>query len=190
MARTNRKTILILGGGVGGIVTANELNKRLGNQHRVVIIDKGAQYLYTPSLVWVMAGRRRPEQLTKDLRRMTQPEVEVLQAEVQEINPDGQHVTTSAGEIGYDYLVMSLGADTAPGNMHGYEDAAHNFFDLEGAARLGQALERFERGQIVVAISSLPYKCPAAPYEAALLIDDVLRRRGVRDRVGLQVFTP
>ena len=55
---------------------------------------------------------------------------------------------------------------------------------------LGQALARFDGSRAVVAISSLPYKCPAAPYEAALLMDDALRRRSVRGQVDLQVFTP
>jgi sulfide:quinone oxidoreductase len=99
-------------------------------------------------------------------------------------------VLTSAGEQGYDYLVVALGADLAPEGMPGYQEAANNFFDLEGATRLGRALASFDGGRVVVAISSLPYKCPAAPYEAALLIDDLLRRRGIRDRVELAVYTP
>jgi len=41
-----------------------------------------------------------------------------------------------------------------------------------------------------VLVSGMPYKCPAAPYEAALLLDDALRRRGVRDRCRIDVYTP
>ena len=189
MARDG-KTILILGGGVGGLVTANELRKRLGREHRVVLVDQRARYLYTPSLLWVMAGTRRSGDAVKDLRRMVASGVEVLQAEVREIDPAAQRVVTSAGEQGYDYLVVALGADLAPDAMPGYREAARNFFDLEGAAGLGRALGDFGGGRIVVAISALPYKCPAAPYEAALLIDDALRRRGIRDRVEVEVYTP
>ncbi len=186
----NSKTIVVLGGGVGGLTAANELHKRLGRQHRVVLVDKSAQHLYTPSLLWVVTGQRQPGQITKELRRMLDPGVEVLHAEVKEIDAEKQSVKTSVGERGYDYLVVALGADIAPEAMPGYQDAAHNFYDLEGATSLKQALDRFDGGRVVVAVSSLPYKCPAAPYEAALLIDDALRRRGVRDRADVQMFAP
>ena len=66
------KTILILGGGVGGIVTANALRERLASEHRIIIVDKRAEYIFSPSLLWVMAGLRQPEQITKDLRHMLQ----------------------------------------------------------------------------------------------------------------------
>ena len=190
MRATSGKRVLVLGGGMGGLVTANELRRRLGRQHRVVLVDRQGQYLYTPSLLWVMAGTRRPEQAAKGLRWMVLPGVELLQAEVQGIDPAGQRVLTSAGEQGYDYLVVALGADLAPEAMPGFREAAHSFFDLEGATSLGRALGALDGGRVAVAISSLPYKCPAAPYEAALLIDDRLRRRGIRDRVELAVYTP
>ncbi|MCL5959186.1 MAG: NAD(P)/FAD-dependent oxidoreductase [Chloroflexi bacterium] len=190
MARRERKTTVVLGAGVGGLVVANELHRRLGHQHRVVLIDKRTQYLYTPSFPWVAVGMRRPSQATKNLRQMVRPGIELLQAEAQQIEAERQQVKTSTGDVGYDYLVVALGADTAPEIMPGYKDVAHNFFELEGAARLRLALEGFDGGKLVVAISSLPYKCPAAPYEAALLLDDALRRRGVRGRVDLQVYTP
>ncbi len=82
------KTILILGGGVGGIVTANALRQRLGPEHRVVVVDKRAEYVFTPSLLWVMVGWRKAAQITKDLRRLLQPGVEVRRAVVQEIDPE------------------------------------------------------------------------------------------------------
>jgi sulfide:quinone oxidoreductase len=82
------KTILILGGGVGGIVTANALRESLASEHRIVVVDKRAEYIFTPSLLWVMTGWRQPDQITKDLRHMLQFGIEVVQAEVQEIDPE------------------------------------------------------------------------------------------------------
>ncbi|MBI4295000.1 MAG: NAD(P)/FAD-dependent oxidoreductase [Chloroflexi bacterium] len=184
------KTVLILGGGVGGLVAANELRRRLGQEHRIVVVDKNGQHLFSPSLPWVMVGWRHPEEITKDLRRMVHPGVEVVQAQVQAIDPAKQKVRTEAGELDYDYLVVALGAELAPEAMPGYAEAAHNFFTLDGAAALASALKVFSGGRVAVVVSKLPYKCPAVPYEAALLLHDVFRRRGLLRQIDLQVFTP
>jgi sulfide:quinone oxidoreductase len=185
-----RKTILILGGGVGGIVTANALRERLDPEHRVVVVDKHAEYVFTPSLLWLMVGWRRPGQITKDLRRLVRPGVEVLKAEVQEIDPERAVVRAGGDELAYDHLVVALGADLAPEAMPGFAEVAHSPFDLEGAAGLWSALQGFEGGRVATLVSAVPYKCPAAPYETALLLDDYLRRRGVRGRVEMAVYTP
>ena len=184
------KTILILGGGVGGIVTANALRESLASEHRIVVVDKRAEYIFTPSLLWVMTGWRQPDQITKDLRHMLQFGIEVVQAEVQEIDPERAIVRANGDDLAYDYLVVTLGADLAPEVMPGYVETAYNFFDLEGTTKLWSALQRFEGGRVAVLVSAMPFKCPAAPYEAAMLIEDVLRRRGLRDRCQVRVFTP
>ena len=184
------KTILILGGGVGGIVTANALRESLASEHRIVVVDKRAEYIFTPSLLWVMTGWRQPDQITKDLRHMLQFGIEVVQAEVEEIDPERAIVRANGDDLAYDYLVVTLGADLAPEVMPGYVETAYNFFDLEGTTKLWSALQRFEGGRVAVLVSAMPFKCPAAPYEAAMLIEDVLRRRGIRDRCQVRVFTP
>ena len=184
------KTILILGGGVGGLTTANAVRERLGADHRVVLVDKTGQHLFAPSLLWLMVGARRRAQLTKDLQKMVHSGVEVVRADVRAIDPERNRVVADGQTFDYDALVVALGADLAPDALPGFSGAAHNFFDLDGAARLGEALRGFSGGRVVVAVSGLPYKCPAAPYEAALLIDDALRRRGVRERSEVVVFTP
>jgi sulfide:quinone oxidoreductase len=184
------KTILILGGGVGGIVTANDLRKQLGAEHRIVVVDKQAEYVFSPSLLWVMVGWRRPEQITKSLHRLVQPGVEVVVAEGQEIDLDSQKVKTGNGDLSYDYLVVATGAGLAPEIMPGFSEAAHTPYDLDGATRLWSALQRFDGGRVAVLVSAMPYKCPAAPYETALLLDDHLRRQGIRERCEVEVFTP
>ena len=62
------KTICILGGGSGGLVVANILKKELSGEHRIVLIDKESYHLFNPSLLWLMVGWRRPEQMKKDLK--------------------------------------------------------------------------------------------------------------------------
>ncbi len=184
------KTVLILGGGVGGIVTANALREHLTPIHRVVVVDKRSEHVFTPSLLWVMVGWRRPEHITRDLRRLVRPGVELIQGEAQELDLDGQRVKINGDDLGYDYLVVALGADLAPELMAGFGEAAHTPFDLEGASGLWAALQSFESGRIAVLVSALPYKCPAAPYETAMLVEDYLRRRGIRSRCEVEVYTP
>jgi sulfide:quinone oxidoreductase len=184
------KTILILGGGVGGIVTANALRQQLADEHRIVVVDKRAEYVFTPSLLWVMVGWRQPKQITKDLGRLLQPGVEVVQAEVQAIDVDRNRVQTGDKELAYDYLVLALGADLAPEAMPGFSEVAHTPFDLEGASNLWKDLQGFKGGRAAVLVSALPYKCPAAPYETALLLDDYFRRQGIREEVEMVVYTP
>ena len=184
------KTVLVLGGGVGGMVTANRLCQRIGPDHRIVLVEKSAEYVFTPSLLWVMVGWRQRGQVTRDLRGLLRSGIEVHNAEVEEIDPDGQRVRTTDGDLAYDYLVVALGADLAPETVPGFNEVAHTPYDLEGAVRLNSALAGFEAGRVAVLVSAMPYKCPAAPYETALLLDDHFRRRGMRDRVGIQVYTP
>jgi sulfide:quinone oxidoreductase len=184
------KTVLVLGGGVGGIVTANALREHLASEHRIVVVAKRAEHIFSPSLLWLMVGWRQKRQLSKSLRHMLHPDIEVIRAEVEAIDPDRSKVRAGGDELTYDYLVLALGADLAPESMPGYVEVAHNFFDLDGAAGLWHSLERFEGGRVSVLVSAMPYKCPAAPYEAAMLIEDALRRRGIRGRCQVQVFTP
>ena len=182
------KTIVILGGGVGGLTVANELRRRLGPEHHVTLVDKSAEHLYAPSLLWLMVGLRRRAELTKDLRAMVRPGVEVVQAAVEGIEPQHGYVQADGRKLGYDVLVVGLGADLAPDAVPGYAAAAHNFFDLDGAAGVWPALHSFKGGR--VAVSALPFKCPGAPYEAALLVEHALRRQGVRAGSEVIIYTP
>ena len=184
------RTVLVLGGGVGGLVAANELRRRVDPHDRVVLVEREARHLFQPSLLWLMVGRRRREQIERPLRSLLARGVELIEAEVRTIDPQTRQVETAAGVLSADALVVALGAELAPDAVAGYRDAALNFFSPEGAAACARALESFRGGRVVVAVSALPYKCPAAPYEAALLLDDELRRRGLREVSQIDLFTP
>ena len=86
--------------------------------------------------------------------------------------------------------MLALGAELAYDLVPGLFPAAYSFYDLEQAVRLQEALARFEGGHIAVLIPSIPYKCPAAPYESALLIDYYLRKKGIRSESQVSLFTP
>jgi sulfide:quinone oxidoreductase len=184
------RTVLVLGGGVGGLVTANELRRRLDPADRVVVIERERRHLFQPSLLWMMVGRRRRDQIERPLRELLGSGVELVESEVSSIDGAARRVETTAGVFTGDALVVALGAEPDRDAVPGYREAALDFFSPEGAAACAHALDTFKGGRVVVTVAALPYKCPAAPYEAALLLDDELRRRGVRGRSEIEVFSP
>ena len=78
--------ILILGGGVGGQVASNLLGKRLDKKHDVVVVDKRAQFEFEASFPWVMMGRRKPHQITRNLSLLEKRGVKFVNGEVLKID--------------------------------------------------------------------------------------------------------
>jgi sulfide:quinone oxidoreductase len=184
------RTVIVLGGGVGGLVAANELRRRLDPADRVVVIERERRHLFQPSLLWMMVGRRRRDQIERPLRELLASGIELVEAEVSSIDGATRRVETTSGLFTGDALVVALGAEPDRDAVPGYREAALDFFSPEGAAACAHALDAFEGGRVVVTVAALPYKCPAAPYEAALLLDDELRRRGLRERSEVDVYSP
>jgi sulfide:quinone oxidoreductase len=184
------KSILILGGGVGGQVVANELRRLLPKEHRVILVERNLRHAFAPSFLWVMTGDRRPEQITRDLRDLVHPGVEVIEGTVRTIDVPNRRVHLDRDAVAFDYLVVALGAELAPEAIPGLADAATTFYTLDGATRVRSALEALNGGTVAVVVSALPYKCPGAPHEAAMLIADFFRQRGRANAVNVHLFTP
>ncbi len=186
----NTKTIVILGGGVGGIVVANELRHRLPHEHRVVLIEKNREHAFAPSFLWLMTGDRSPNRIAKPVASLIRPGVELIQAEAKTIDISTRSVLISRGSMTYDYLVLALGAELAPEIIPGLAQACYSFYTFEETKRLQQALTRFNGGTVAVVVCSLPYKCPGAPHEGAMLIADYFQQRSLRDKVSVHLYTP
>ena len=182
------KRIVILGGGSGGLVVANRLRKTLRKDNDIVLVDREKNHLFSASLLWLMVGWRREEQIQKPLSLLRKKGINFLNAVVQRIDFDNRTVSTSEGETPFDYLVIALGASTFPERMPGFTEAAYNLYDLEGAERIRKTIENFASGRVVVLVSSMPFKCPAAPYEAALLLSAYFAKR--RRDIEVEMVTP
>ncbi len=182
--------ILILGAGVGGQVVANELRRSLPNEHRVTVVERDLRHAFAPSFLWVMTGDRQPQQVARDVRELVRPGVEVLQGDIRSIDVANRRVTLDRESLAYDYLVVALGAELAPDAIPGLAAGAHTFYTLAGATRLRTALSDVTGGTVAVVVSALPYKCPGAPHEGAMLLADFFRRQGRRDKVSVHLFTP
>ncbi len=184
------KTVLVLGGGIGGTVAASLLRQSLSREHRIILVEREQNHLFQPSLLWLMVGDRQPQQIQRPVERLARRGIEVIRGAVERIDPARRAVTVNGTELTADYLVVALGAEYAPETVPGLTLAGHNFYTLSGAQMLREAGLGLRSGRIAVLVSALPFKCPAAPYEAAMLLEADLRRRGLRDRVAVDVYTP
>ena len=181
------RTVVVLGGGVGGVAAARELRRRLPPAHRVIMVDRERHHVFAPSLLWLMVGRRSAASIQRPMARLARRGIEVVSGEVEGIDVRERSVTVSGVQLRADYLVIALGAALSPELVPGLAETGHNFYTLAGAESLRRALESEREGRVVVLTAAPAYKCPAAPYEAALLIDDFVRRRGLRGRLSLEV---
>lgn len=182
------KTVIILGGGVGGLVAANELRRKFPRTHRIVLIEKNPTHAFAPSFLWVMTGSRKTEQIIKPIRSLIRKGIDLFCDEVKNINISKRSVTISAQTLTYDYLVIALGAELAPQLIPGLTDNAHSFYTFQEASKLEETLSSFREEHIALVVAGVPYKCPGAPHEAAMLIMDYYRRR--RSAKTVHLYTP
>ncbi len=186
----NGKTILVLGGGIGGTVVASRLRRSLAREHRVILVEREPNHLFQPSLLWLMVGDRQPRQIQRPVGHLARRGIEVMRGTVERIDPARRAVQVSGRELAGDYLVVALGAEYAPETVPGLALAGHNFYTLAGAQTLREASLGLRSGRLAVLVSALPFKCPAAPYEAVMLLEADLRRRGLRERIDVDIYTP
>lgn len=192
VARAARATIVILGGGVGGLVTAHHLRRLLSRSRgdRIVLIDRAPNHLFQSSLLWHAVGLRRTDQIQRPLSGLAGKGVEFVNDEIREIDVAARQVRTTSHTINFDYLIVALGAQLRPDEVRGFDEYALNLYDPTGTEKIHAALNAFSGGTVGVLVTDMPFKCPAAPYEAALLVDSFLRNKGVRGRSDLHVYTP
>ncbi|MBI2897945.1 MAG: NAD(P)/FAD-dependent oxidoreductase [Deltaproteobacteria bacterium] len=182
------QTILVLGGGVGGVVTAVELRKKLPAGHRIVLVDREERHVFAPSLLWLMTGARTAEKISRPLERLSRRGIEVVRGAITSIDAGNRRVEVGGRVLEGGFLVISLGADFAPEVIPGLAETGYDFCTLAGAQSLRDALHGFRAGRLVVMTAAPAYKCPAAPYEAAMLLEHDCRRRGVRDQVTIDLY--
>lgn len=186
----DKRTVLILGAGIGGIALATRLRRLLPGAHRVVLVDREATHVFAPSLLWMMTGGRSAQQISRPLQGLSRRGIEVIRGTVERIDPSAKAAWVNGQEMRAEHLVIALGAALVPERIPGLAEAGHNFYSLAGAETLRDARLAVKGGRIVVLIAAVPFKCPAAPNEAAMLLEYDCRRRGVRQNVQIDLYTP
>ena len=184
------KTALILGGGIGGIVAAETLRKLLPREHRVVVVERSRDHVFAPSLLWHMTGGNDAAAFTRPLCALTAKGIELVSGELSRIDPTALSVDVGGQTLAADALVVALGADYAPEAVPGLADHGLNLYTLAGAGQIRAALDAFVGGRIVVLTAAPAYKCPAAPYEAAMLVDAYCKKHRKHAEVAIHAAEP
>jgi sulfide:quinone oxidoreductase len=181
---------VILGAGFGGLELATRLSEDVADAVHVTLIDRSAHFVFGFSKLEVLFGRQTVDEIRHSYADIDLPGVEFRQEVVTAIDPANRRVTTDKASYDADVLVVALGADYDPAATPGFVEDGLEFYSVGGAERLHERLATFTGGDIVLAVLGVPFKCPPAPYEAALLLHDELVRRGTRDRTTVEVITP
>jgi len=188
MFMNNPVSILVLGGGVGGVITANLLRKGLpANRAKITLIDREANHVFVPSLLWLITGNRKEHQISRSLKSLEKKGIDVIKGEIDKIDYDTRTVYIDGKSISADYIIISLGADLSTEDIPGL-DSGLSFYDLANAQLLESKLVDFKKGNLVILTASPVYKCPAAPYEAAMLLHSHFTKKGLASEVKISFY--
>jgi sulfide:quinone oxidoreductase len=182
--------VVVLGAGFGGLELTSQLAGELGAGGEVVLIDRSDGFVFGFSKLDVMFGHAQPDAVHHSYRDLVKPGARFVQADVMAIDPEARRVETDAGTFEADVLVVALGADLDPGATPGLVEDGHEFYTEAGAFALADVLASFDGGRVIVGVLSTPFKCPPAPSETALLVHDLLVRRGRRDGSEISLVMP
>jgi len=187
--------ILIIGGGMGGTILANNLARRLAAEIRsrkvqLTMLTASDKHMYQPGLLYLAFGRVTPDELYRDQASLLEPGI-VLQVDpVETFELDKNQVKTKGGKThAYDILVIATGSRPVPEMIPGLAENAEQFYTEDSALKMFRRLQAFQGGKVVIAMG-VPHKCPMAPLEITFMLHDYFKDRGIRDKVQLHYTYP
>ena len=184
------KSIVILGAGFGGLTAANKLRKHLASEHRVTVIERKNWFMMGLVKLWILEGSRKLEDSQTPLAGLAARGIEVIYDDVVRIDTAASAIEVKEkGRIQYDYLIVALGAELAPEKIPGFVEHGFNLYDPFQVPTIRQKILSFQGGKIAIAIMGMPYKCPPAPYEASVIIRNILRKGGAASP-EIDVYAP
>jgi sulfide:quinone oxidoreductase len=182
--------IVVLGAGFGGLEVTSRLSAEFGDGVDIVLIDKADGFVFGFSKLDVMFGKALASNVRHKYANIVKPGVRFVQSTIHSIDPVAKRVETDAGTFEADLLVVALGADLHPDATPGLVAGGNEFYTVGGAFALREVLANFPGGDVIVAVCSTPFKCPPAPSETALLMHDLLTKRGLREKSSIALVMP
>ncbi len=193
------KYILVVGGGIGGTMTANSIVAKLYPEVargavKVTLLSDSPWHYYKPAFMYVAFDMFFEGELRRKQQSLLRPEIDFRVDKVTSFDFAGSKVKTQSGKtIGYDYIVVSTGCLPAPERIPGLKEAGDYFYQQKPALQMAERLRKFEKGRIFITVNfpktpNVPHQCGIAPVETTLMLDEYLRRKGVRDQVEI-VYT-
>ncbi len=193
---TTTKRVLILGAGFGGLTAATLLRKGLPKEEecQITVIDKKPHFMMGLVNLWLLSGTRRLEDSQIPLSKLEAKGIRFLNDEITGIYPSKNQITTriKQNSLQYDYLIVALGAELMPNLIDGFDNnrSCFNVYDANQVPNLRERISSLKEGRIVICIAAVPYKCPPAPYEISLLVNDILVKNGTRSSIDLDLYAP
>ncbi len=187
--------ILIIGGGMGGTILANNLARRLSQElrsgkARITMLSASDRHLYQPGLLYLAIGRSTPDALYRDQASLLEPGIDFHVDPVEEFKLDNNQVKSKSGKTyDYDVLVIATGSRMVAEEVKGLAENAEFFYTEETALKMMRSLQAFQGGKVVITVG-VPHKCPMAPLEITFMLHDYFKERGLADKVQLHYTYP
>ncbi len=187
--------ILVVGGGTGGTILANNLARRLSGEirsrkARITMLSASDRHMYQPGLLYVAFGQMMPDELYRDQRSLLESSIDFHVDPAQEFLLDKNQVRTQSGKVHeYDVLVIATGSRVVPDEVPGLREGAECFYTEAGAVQMFKRLRAFEGGKLAIVVG-VPHKCPIAPVEVTFALHDYFKARGIRDKVHMKYHYP
>ena len=160
------------------------------NEASVTVLGNTPKHMYQPGLLYVPFGRARSAELTRDQRTILDRRVSFMIDPAVRIDVAANRVEARSGRVyEYDYLVIATGSQLDFDAVPGLREGAHHFYDLEGALKLRDAIDAFQGGKIVINVNA-PHKCPVAPLEVTLMLEEYLNGRGLNGKFQITYTYP
>jgi sulfide:quinone oxidoreductase len=162
----------------------------LASDHKITLVDRQPMFMMGLTKLWLLDGSRKSGENAGNRTQLVKFGIEFLEGEVTAIDVENREVRVGKQRLGYDYLVIALGADYSPASTLGFMKYAKNLYTESGCAEIRDVLQSLKAGTVTALVCGPPFKCPPAPYEACMIIDDMLRKKAVRGDIKLQLVTP
>jgi sulfide:quinone oxidoreductase len=182
--------VVILGAGFAGLQLATRLSDEIPGEVDITIIDKSDAFVFGFSKLDLMYGRADLDSVRLPYSQIDKPSVRFVRETILSIDPESRRVVTDGATYEPDILVVALGADLDPAATPGVVEEGTEYYSVEGANRVRSVLPTFEGGDAIVGVLGNFFKCPAAPFETAIMLHDYLDKRGLRDKSTITVISP